>query len=258
MIREVDLATYLPEFMQAYKEPVAALEAESPEFNIVWSATNRVLYNRFIATADEYGISRFEKIMGLYPESTDTLEIRRTRIMARWFTTTPYTIRMLISRVSTVLNYDQKFFVALVKDAYELILAVSSTEDIPVDELKYILSEMVPVNMLYKIVWFLIYTIEFKEQFRLQRIWLKYRLPYWNTRYLDGIWLLDGERLLNSNRCRAKVALNVCLKVDMSDQETVANVAVVTKTRDCWFLDGDKLLDGTRKLNSLYKKEAVD
>ena len=56
MIRDVDLVSYLPPFMQTYKEPVAALEAENPEFQIIWKATDRVLYNRFISTADEYGI----------------------------------------------------------------------------------------------------------------------------------------------------------------------------------------------------------
>ena len=58
MIREVDLVSYLPPFMQTYKEPVAALEAENPEFQIGWKATDKVLKNRFISTADEYGISR--------------------------------------------------------------------------------------------------------------------------------------------------------------------------------------------------------
>ena len=58
MIREVDLVSYLPPFMQSYKEPVAALEAENPEFSLMWSATDRCLRNRFISTADEYGISQ--------------------------------------------------------------------------------------------------------------------------------------------------------------------------------------------------------
>jgi hypothetical protein len=48
MIREVDLVSYLPPFMQSYKEPVAALEAENPEFSLMWSATDRCLRNRFI------------------------------------------------------------------------------------------------------------------------------------------------------------------------------------------------------------------
>ena len=80
MIREVDLVSYLPPFMQNYKEPVAALEAENPEFSLMWSATDRCLRNRFISTADEYGISRFEKMLKIYPTADDTLESRRSRV----------------------------------------------------------------------------------------------------------------------------------------------------------------------------------
>ena len=66
MKREVDLVSYLPPFMQKYREPVAALEAEKPEFDLIWDSMDRIFYNRFISTADEYGISRFERMMELF------------------------------------------------------------------------------------------------------------------------------------------------------------------------------------------------
>ena len=88
MIRDVDFVDYyLPPFMQKYKEPVAAMKAEEPEFQIVWKAVDRILYNHFISTADEYGISRFEKMLGIYPSSEDTLESRRSRVQSKWFNT---------------------------------------------------------------------------------------------------------------------------------------------------------------------------
>ena len=75
MIREVDLVSYLPPYLQQYnQETVAALEAENPEFRLIWEASDRVLYNEFIATADEYGISRFEKILNILPSKEDALE----------------------------------------------------------------------------------------------------------------------------------------------------------------------------------------
>ena len=54
MTREVDLVSYLPPFLAEFKEIAVALEAENPEFQIVWKATDKVLKNRFISTADEY------------------------------------------------------------------------------------------------------------------------------------------------------------------------------------------------------------
>ena len=84
MIREVDLVSYLPPFMAKYREPAAALEAEDPEFLLAWSAADRILNNRFLSTADEYGISRFEKMLKIYPDKADDIETRRTRVLLRW------------------------------------------------------------------------------------------------------------------------------------------------------------------------------
>lgn len=99
MIREVELASYLPAFMQKYKEPVAALKAEDPEFALVWTGVDRILYNHFIATADEYGIARFEKLLGICPSREDDLESRRMRVQSRWVNKIPYTIRALAEKI---------------------------------------------------------------------------------------------------------------------------------------------------------------
>lgn len=91
MIREVDLVSYLPPFVAEYKETNLTLTAENPEFVLVWEAADRALKNEFIATADEYGIGRFEKILHILPSRDDTLESRRARVQSRWFTSLPYT-----------------------------------------------------------------------------------------------------------------------------------------------------------------------
>ena len=77
MIRDVDLVSYLPSFIADYKEINLTLSAENPEFILAWKSADRALKNEFIATADEYGISRFEKILGIYPLKEDSLESRR-------------------------------------------------------------------------------------------------------------------------------------------------------------------------------------
>lgn len=94
-MREVDLVSYLPSFMQSYIEPVAAFEAENPEFDLIWMETDKVLKNRFISTADEYGISRFEKILNIFPSTEETLEERRAKVFARWNERLPYTLSRL-------------------------------------------------------------------------------------------------------------------------------------------------------------------
>lgn len=154
MIREVDLVSYLPPFMQKYKEPVAALEAENPEFTIIWDATNRVLYNRFISTADEYGISRYENLLGIHPNSTDTLEMRRMRVQNRWLNTIPYTMKSLIAKFIELLGGERNFSIwSDFQNSYEMVLTVYSLDDSQVDEIKFVLSTMIPVNIVTGVIY---------------------------------------------------------------------------------------------------------
>ena len=41
MTREVDLVSYLPPFLAEFKEIAVTLEAENPEFVLVWNAAER-------------------------------------------------------------------------------------------------------------------------------------------------------------------------------------------------------------------------
>lgn len=147
MIREVDLVSYLPLFMQTYKEPVAALKAENPEFEIIWKATDKVLKNRFISTADEYGISRFEKMLDIRPTDDDTFESRRSRVQSKWFSKLPYTLRVLLQRLTvlcgnTDFKLNHNFTVG-----YTLTLETDLERYGQVEELEYIINTMVPENI---------------------------------------------------------------------------------------------------------------
>ncbi len=152
MIREVDLVDYyLPPFMQKYKEPIAALKAEEPEFQLIWKAADRVLYNHFISTADEYGISRFEKLLGIFPSSEDTIESRRERVQSRWFKSIPYTLKTLINKLVTLCG-DRDFTIkADFSESYTMILNVSLSIFGQVDELNEVLSYMIPQNIVVKV-----------------------------------------------------------------------------------------------------------
>ena len=150
MIREVDLAAYLPPFIAGYKEIGAVLDAENPEFVLVWEAADRVLKNEFIETANEYGLSRFEKILKVYPAKEDTIESRRTRIQARWSSTIPYTERMLVEKLTTLCG-GNNFTLTKKYDCYKIEIEVSLEMYGQIEELERIIGGMVPCNMVVEI-----------------------------------------------------------------------------------------------------------
>ena len=148
MSREINLVSYLPEFMQQYKEPVATLDAENPEFVLLWKNAEKILYNRFISTADEYGISRFESLLGIYPARTDSIEVRRQRVLLRWYNKLPYTIRVFLLRLGQICG-DSVFTVKRKFDKeYEIDITTHLEKSGLVDEVNKLIEEMIPCNML--------------------------------------------------------------------------------------------------------------
>lgn len=144
--RKVDLVSYLPPFVAEYKEINATLTAENPEFEIAWDAANRILYNEFIATADEYGISRFEKLLNIFPSVEDTLESRRARVAARWFTSIPYTEKVFLEKLITLCG-ENNFTLTKVYENYRIELEVDLEFFGQVEELERIIDTMLPCNM---------------------------------------------------------------------------------------------------------------
>lgn len=148
MIREVDLVDYyLPSFMQKYKEPVAALKAEEPEFHLIWDAADRILCNRFISTADEYGISRFEKILGIHPSSEDTIESRRLRVQSKWFIEIPYTWQVFLKKLMVLCDGTDFVLTQNFNEGYIMTITTEFELYSQIEELGSIINIMVPENI---------------------------------------------------------------------------------------------------------------
>ena len=98
-IRDVHLIDYLPTYLKGYTEIAQTLIAEDPEFKLLWEACNQLLQNAFTATADEYGIAKREKLIGVLPSAMDTLESRRSRVQSLWWNQTPYSIRAFVKKL---------------------------------------------------------------------------------------------------------------------------------------------------------------
>ena len=47
--------------------------AEQPEFDALWQALETLLSNQFVETADESGIARFERVLGITPRAAADL-----------------------------------------------------------------------------------------------------------------------------------------------------------------------------------------
>lgn len=149
MIRETDLVSYLPPFLAEYREINEALSAEDPEFGLVWKAADKALKNEFIATADEYGISRFEKMLGIFPMPGESTETRRQRVQLKWLAMLPYTLPRLRETLEAVLGPGGFLLDSPGAETYCMRLVLLNQADEIYFSVAEMLREWVPANIVY-------------------------------------------------------------------------------------------------------------
>lgn len=101
------LINYLPPVLREVMEFKAINAANEPEIAMAWDGLDRVMANQFLNDADVHGVSVWEKELKIFPKDTDTLELRKARIKARWNMKTPYTFPWLKQWMTAVFGADR-------------------------------------------------------------------------------------------------------------------------------------------------------
>lgn len=99
MYREIDLGNYLPPITKETKEFKEVVKTENPEFNLLRGYIEDAFDDQFIMDATEYGVKRWEKILKIYPATTDTLLNRKYRILVYLNRKIPYTYRVMLNQL---------------------------------------------------------------------------------------------------------------------------------------------------------------
>ena len=85
----------------------------------------------------------------------------------------------------------------------------------------------------------------------------EFEADFWNTVYLDGKLLLDGNAMLEYRGGNKRLEAAVTHHMEIEREDVDVEAQVITKTRNYWFLDGSNTLDGKKSLNSIYRKEYI-
>ena len=80
--------------------------AEQPEFDALWQALETLLSNQFVETADESGIARFERVLGITPRAAAALSDRRFAGAAQVMERRPTTLRFLERQLEALCGAD--------------------------------------------------------------------------------------------------------------------------------------------------------
>ena len=143
-----NLIEYLPEFLRDVREFDAILRvSEQPEMVLLWDAKDAAMDDQFIMDATENGVSRWEKILGIVPKATDTLDIRKFSILAKLNGQLPFTITTLKEKLKTLCG-EKGYKVELYANDYTLFVGIAAYAKTNFEDVRLLLKRIVPANLI--------------------------------------------------------------------------------------------------------------
>ena len=150
MDREVNLLSYWMPILRQIKEFREIAEAEEPEVKALLEACDRTLSNFFITTADEYGISQFEKLLKIFPEEGKDLEARRSTVLVKWNNVVPYTDEELCNKLTSFCG-EGKFIITPHYEDYAIEISTEIGVKGAFDTITLDLLDTLPCNLVVTI-----------------------------------------------------------------------------------------------------------
>lgn len=176
---------HLPKFYDGIEDFVELAATESAELELMEGAVNQLLDDQFVETSGLQAIKRREQMLGIQADpKTESLEFRRKRILNRYQTKPPFTIRylqqqldMLVGPGMTIVSRDP---------VKHLLIVTTNIDDANLfREVLRTIETIKPANMIYQQNTALEGTIDLEEHIGMKEMTWNYRL--------DGSWKL-GEK----------------------------------------------------------------
>lgn len=147
--RKVDLKSY-NDYETIGKSPdwIDWSDSESLEFDFVAKRILKIYADKFILQASEYGISRYERILGIEPGKNESLEDRRKRVYLLWNKKIRWTHRTFLKWLDVYLGKDN-YKLSLDYDKYGIEIEVTIKESLyfDLDDLGRQVRDIIPANL---------------------------------------------------------------------------------------------------------------
>lgn len=150
MANIVDLSSYWMPILRDFREFKEIAKAEEPELRYLLEAIDRTLNNMFIETSDEYGISRFEAILGIIPEEGATLSSRRFTILSKWMNKDVYTDSILVEILNSLCG-EGNFEINENYTEYMLEIVTHLQAYGALDTVAALLKDIIPANLIVEL-----------------------------------------------------------------------------------------------------------
>jgi len=170
---------YLPDLYHDVVDFVELTETESQEWIRIEQAINQLLDDQFIVSASMQAIKRREKILGIQADpATETLEFRRKRLINRYSTKPPFTVRHLQRQLDFMVGAGLTI-VSVDPLAFMLTVTTNLDDAAVFKEVEHTVKMLKPANMIYQQQTSLGDVIGLEERITGKEIDWNYKLGEW-------------------------------------------------------------------------------
>jgi len=170
---------YWPVFYEDIKDFLELAKTEDEELQLATGAVDRLFNDQFVMTADEAAIRRREKMLRIQADPlTESLTFRRRRLINRYSTKPPFTIRYLQQRLDQLIGPG---LTIVSVDVQQFILYVTTNiQNATVfREVQHTIQTIKPANLIYQQETSTASTIGLEEHISKQDIAWNYKLGSW-------------------------------------------------------------------------------
>lgn len=144
--RDVHVERYYPSVVAPATEFKALAAMENPELCALWELFWRRFANTFVYEIDEKGAARWEDMLNLHPLPTDSLLVRKKRILLKINATLPYTFRSFQNMLDGAFG-EGNAVESLRANQYELWIDLAGSAILRQEEIRRFARIVVPANL---------------------------------------------------------------------------------------------------------------
>lgn len=143
----IKINNYLPKVLQDVTEFKIVNENLDKELTNVDKVIKNIQKEAVVQTASEYGISKWEKTLGIIPTDNESLEVRRFRINNILTSKLPYTLRWLQNKLTEIVGSASGWILNIDYSHYTITIILSGLNTNLMLEVEKQLRNAIPSNM---------------------------------------------------------------------------------------------------------------
>lgn len=142
------LLEYLPPFLREYYEFKQLCKSGDIEVSSIDKAVDWNFDSAFISDCDATVLSKYERLLGIIPTSSQSIENRRNMVMLQWNTVASMTLSQFISKLQEYCGKDNIYVDTSREQFYQLVLWLNIHKvDVPI--IKDFVDTWLPMNVNY-------------------------------------------------------------------------------------------------------------